>query len=192
MYKRQVKLQKLFCLLAVAVSAAIFIYSLGIITDLYDTLYMTMRNPNDLSQTSVPGSFVYYEMQGFNQSFMLSGLGLILLSLLLFLTNTHTRRKYYIGNYAATGAWCAAAVGISVWAHGQIEYFKARFLQVDFAALKTHAEMWKTLYTESTFWFDVHYFLFALLIGVAVLLAANLFWKLSLMKQENALLSQGQ
>lgn len=192
MYKRQVKLQKIFCLLATGVSAAIFIYSLGIITDLYDALYMTMRNPNDLSQTSVPGSFVYYEMQGFNQSFMLSGLGLILLSLLLFLTNTHTRRKYYIGNYVATGAWCAAAVGISVWAHGQIEFFKARFLQIDFAALQEHANTWKTLYTESTFWFDVHYFLFALLLGVALLLIANVFWKLRLMKQENALLSQSQ
>lgn len=192
MYKRQVKLQKIFCLLTVGVSAAIFIYSLGIITDLYDALYMTMRNPNDLTKTSVPGSFVYYEMQGFNQSFMLSGLGLILLSLLLFLTNTHTRRKYYIGNYVATGLWCAAAVGISVWAHGQIEFFKARFLQLDFAALREHADMWKTLYTESTFWFDVHYLLFALLLGVAILLVANVFWKISLMKQENALLSQSQ
>lgn len=192
MYKRQVKLQKIFCFLAVGVSAAIFIYSLGIITDLYDTLYMTMRNPNDLSQTSVPGSFVYYEMQGFNQSLMLSGLGLILLSLLLFLTNTHTRRRYYIGNYISTGLWAVAAVGISVWAHGQIEYYKARFLQVDFAALREHADMWKTMYTESTFWFDIHYFLFALLILTAVLLVANVFWKLSLMKQEAALLSKSE
>lgn len=192
MYKRQVKLQKIFCFLAVGVSAAIFIYSLGIITDLYDTLYMTMRNPNDLSQTSVPGSFVYYEMQGFNQSLMLSGLGLILLSLLLFLTNTHTRRRYYIGNYISTGLWAVAAMGISVWAHGQIEYYKARFLQVDFAALREHADMWKTMYTESTFWFDIHYFLFALLILTAVLLVANVFWKLSLMKQEAALLSKSE
>lgn len=191
MYKRQMSLQKVFCFLAVGVSAAIFIYSLGIITDLYDALYMTMRNPNDLTKTSVEGSFVYYEMQGFNQQFMLSGLGLLLVSLLLFLTNTHIRRRYYVGNYAAIGLWSAAAVGVSVWAHVQIEYFKGQFLKLDFEALRKHADLWKTLYTESTFWFDVHYVLFALLLVTAALLAANLFWKRSLMKQEAALLRQG-
>ena len=191
MYKRQMSLQKVFCFLAVGVSAAIFIYSLGIITDLYDALYMTMRNPNDLTKTSVEGSCVYYEMQGFNQQFMLSGLGLLLVSLLLFLTNTHIRRRYYVGNYAAIGLWSAAAVGVSVWAHVQIEYFKGQFLKLDFEALRKHADLWKTLYTESTFWFDVHYVLFALLLVTAALLAANLFWKRSLMKQEAALLRQG-
>jgi len=188
MYKKQMSLQKILCFLAIGVSAAIFIYSLGIITDLYDSLYMTMRNPNDLTQTSVPGSIVYYNMQGFNQSLMLSGIGLILLALFLFLTNTHTRRRYYIGNFAATGLWAAAAIGISAWGHVQIEFYKAQFLQIDFAALKVHADMWKTLYTESTFWFDVHYVLFALLIAVAVLLVANAVWKVNLMKQEAALL----
>lgn len=189
MYKKQVSLQKILCFIAVGVSAMIFIYSLGIITDLYDTLYSTMRNPNDLFQTNVPGSFVYYEMQGFNQNFLMYGIGMILLALLLFITNTHIRRKYYIGNYIASGAWAAAGIGGTIWAHGQIEYFKAKFLQVDFAALKEHSEIFKSAYTESTFWFDVHYFIFALVILVAVLLIANVCWKISLMKQEAALLA---
>lgn len=189
MYKKQVSLQKILCFIAVGVSAAIFIYSLGIITDLYDALYSTMRNPNDLFQTSVPGSFVYYEMQGFNQSFLMYGIGMILLALLLFITNTHVRRKYYIGNYVASGAWAAAGIGGAIWAHGQIEYFEAKFLQVDFAALKEHSTIFKSAYTESTFWFDVHYLIFALVILVAVLLIANVCWKISLMKQEAALLA---
>ncbi len=189
MYKKQVSLQKILCFLAIGVSVAIFIYSLGIITDLYDTLYSTMRNPNDLTKTSVPGSFVYYEMQGFNQSLLMYGIGMILLSLLLFLTHTHVRRRYYIGNYVASGAWTVAAVGGCAWAHGQIEYFKAKFLMVDFEALKKHSETFKSAYTESTFWFDAHYFVFALVILVAVLLIANVCWKISLMKQEAALLS---
>lgn len=189
MYKRQVRLQKILCLAAIAVSAMVFIYSLGIITDLYDSLYLTMRNPNDLTQTSVPGSMVYYNMQGFNQQLMLSGLGLILLSLLLLLTNTHVRRRYYIGNYVASGLYAVASLAVCVWGHIKIEGFKAQFLQVDFEALKAHAETWKTLYTESTFWFDVHYFVFALVLVVAALLVANVFWKVSLMKQEAALLA---
>ena len=48
--------------------------------------------------------------------------------------------------------------------------------------------MWGTLYTESTFWFDLHYFVFALLIIVAALLVANAVWKTKLMKEEQQLL----
>lgn len=189
MYKRQMRVEKILCFLAVAVSAAVFIYSLGIMTDLYDSLYMTMRNPNDLTKTSVSGSIVYYTMQGFTQMLMLSGIGLILLSVLLFLTNTHVRRKYYVGNFVSVGLWAAAAVFVSVWGHFQINYYKSQFLQLDFEALRVHADMWKTLYTESTFWFDVHYVLFGLLIAAAAALVGNLVWKVNLMKQEEALLS---
>ena len=189
MYKRQMRVEKILCFLAIGVSAAVFIYSLGIMTDLYDSLYMTMRNPNDLTKTSVPGSIVYYTMQSFTQMLMLSGLGLILLSVLLFLTNTHVRRKYYVGNFVSVGLWAVAAVFVSVWGHFQINYYKSQFLQVDFEALRAHADMWKTLYTESTFWFDVHYVLFGLLIAAAAALVGNLVWKVNLMKQEEALLS---
>ena len=70
MYKKQLKLQKLLCLLAICSSVLVFLYALGIMTDLYDTLYSTMRNPSDLTQTDVPGSIVYYNMQGFNGVFL--------------------------------------------------------------------------------------------------------------------------
>ena len=43
---------------------------------------------------------------------------------------------------------------------------------VDFAELKEYAEKWNTLYTESTFWFDIGFVAFALLIVVVVLLEA--------------------
>ena len=112
--------------------------------------------------------------------------------MLLFVTNTHSRRRYYIGNYAATGLFVAAGVYNAVFAHTYIEIFKAQFLQVDFAALKEHAEMWGTLYTESTFWFDLHYFVFGLLLAVCALLAANTVWKVRLMKEEAGLVEEGR
>ena len=74
MYKKQMKLQKILCLLAIFSSALVFIYSLGLMTDLYDSLYGTMTDPSDLSKTSVPGSIIYYDMQGFNNTFMKAGL----------------------------------------------------------------------------------------------------------------------
>ena len=192
MYKKQMTMQRVLCLAAIFVSAAVFLYALGIMTDLYDSLYSTMRNPNDLFQTDVPGSIVYYNMQEFNRVFLVYSIGLILLALLLFVTNTHTRRRYYIANYISTSAYAVGGVAISVFGHVYIEIFKGQFLQVDFAALKEHADMWGTLYTESTFWFDLHYAVFALVLVVSVLLVANMIWKVSLMKQEAKLVEEGR
>ncbi len=192
MYKKQMTAQRFLCLAAIIVSAIFFLYSLGIMTDLYDSLYDTMRNPNDLTQTDVPGSIIYYAMQAFNRRLLVLSIVQILLGVLLFLTNTHSRRRYYIGNFAATALFAAGAVYNSVYAHVNIEEAKRQFLQVDFAALKEHAEMWGTLYTESTFWFDVHYLVFGLLLVVSALLAANVFWKVGLMKDEARLVEEGR
>jgi hypothetical protein len=192
MYKKQLTVQKILCLAAIIVSALVFLYALGIMTDLYDSLYDTMRNPNDVFQTDVPGSIVYYNMQEFNRVFLKYSIGLILLGAFLFVTNTHSRRKYYVGNFVATGLFAAASVYVAVFAHTYIEIFKAQWLQVDFAALKEHAELWGTLYTESTFWFDLHYGVFALLLIVSALLIANAVWKVKLMKAEDALIEEGR
>ena len=192
MYKKQMTAQKFLCLAAIIVSAIFFLYSLGIMTDLYDSLYDTMRNPNDIYQTDVSGSSIYYAMQAFNRQLLILSIGQILLGALLFITNTHSRRKYYIGNYAATGLFTAFAVYNTVYAHVNIEEAKRQFLQVDFAALKEHAEMWGTLYTESTFWFDLHYAVFGLLLAASALLIANAVWKVRLMKDEAALVQEGR
>ena len=188
MYKTQVKLQRILCLALLLISAVLFVYSLGIMTDLYDSLYSTYRR----GKTSISGAEVYMDMQGFNKSFLHASIGMILLSVLLFVTNTQSRRKYYIGNYAAIGLFSAGSVAVSVWAHGQIEAFKAQFLTINFEELAEHAAKRKTLYTESTFWFDIHYVLFGLLLIGTALLIANAIWKRKLMKEEQALIAQGK
>jgi len=192
MYKKQVRLQKLLCLALLIASALIFVYSLGIMTDLYDALYTTIRNPAKLEKTSVTGSRIYYDMQGFNQQLLLASIGMILLCVTLFITGTQRRRKYYIGNYASTALVSAGGIAFTVWAHGQIEAFKAQFLQINFEELAAHAEKRDTLYTESTFWFDIHYVLFGLLVIGVILLIANAVWKSVLMKEEQALIAQGK
>lgn len=193
MYKKQMTAQKVLCLAAIIISAIFFLYSLGIMTDLYDSLYDTMRNPNDIYQTDVAGSSLYYAMQAFNRHLLVLSIAQILLGCLLFITNTHSRRRYYVGNYAATGLFAALAVYNAVYAHMNIEQAKQLFLTtVDFAALKEHAEMWGTLYTESTFWLDLHYLVFGLLLVVSALLIANAVWKVRLMKDEASLLAEGR
>ncbi|MBE6922017.1 MAG: hypothetical protein E7465_02385 [Ruminococcaceae bacterium] len=193
MYKKQLVFQKYACLLAVIAAAVSFVYSLGIITDIYDTLYSTMMNPNDLTQTFVPGSIIYYDMQEFNRQFTNISIVLILTACLLYLTNTQVRRKYYIGNYAAIGIYSVATIGVTLWSHLQISAFKTQFLTtVDFEALKAFAEMWNKPYSESTLMLDLHYVVAALAIISVAALIGNMVWKIQLMKAEDALIGEGK
>ena len=194
------KFQKIVCFLMLAASVVVFIYSLGLMTDLYDSLYLTMMDPEDLSYTMVEGSQIYYEMQGydlatndftnpnFNALLTMIGIGLILVNLVLFITCTHSRRKYYIGNYIAVGLSAASSIGATVWAMVHILFYKQKFLQIDFVALKEFSEMWNTHYSDSTFWFDAAFVVFGLLLLGTVLLVVNLVLKVIVMKEEQRLL----
>ena len=186
------KIQKIVCLLVLAASVVVFLYSLGIMTDLYDSLYYTIPNKDNLDRSRVDGARVYYDMQPFNQQFLKFSIGLILCAVLLFLTNTNTRRRYYVSNIVAVVINAAINVYVAVWAHARIAEYKAQFLQVDFEALKKFAERQHTLYTESTFWFDIHIAVFAFAIIAVVLLIANMIWKFQLMKEEKQLIEAGK
>lgn len=203
MYKKQMQAQKLLCLLAVIVAAILFLYSLGIMTDLYDALYTTLRitvteNAEtggyglNVTERSVAGAKVYTNMQPFNQWLVIASIVYILLAVLLFVTNTNIRRRYYIGNFVSIGLFTVASIYIVVYAHPYIEAFKTRWLAVDFAALKEYSEMYNSTYTESTLWFDLHYAVFALMILTAVLLVACAVWKVMLMKEEAKLVAEGK
>ena len=192
MYKKQMKIQKIVCFLVLAASVVVFLYSLGIMTDLYDSLYYTIPNKDNLDRSRVDGARVYYDMQPFNKQFLHFSIGLILCAVLLFLTNTNIRRRYYVSNIIAVVINFAANLYVAIWAHAQIIAFKAQFLLIDFEALKKFASKQKTLYTESTFWFDVHTAVFAFAIIANVLLAANMIWKFQLMKDEKQLIEAGK
>ena len=191
MYKKQVKLQRVICLFALIAAVVMFIYSLGMLTDLYDSLYPMMRNPDNLEETDVPGSIIYYDMQGFNHQLLIASIALILLAACLFISNTSSRRKYYIGNYSATAVNVIAEIGVAVWAHLQVSAFRQQFITtVDFESLDMWSQIWETpaMTAESTFWFDIHYLACALLVLAAALLTMNVIWKRKLMKSEKALL----
>ena len=203
MYKTQMKVQKILCLLAVVVAVILFLYALGIMTDLYDTLYGTLRitvteNAEtgnyslDVRERSVPGAKMYTQMQSLDQWLVMASIVYILLAVLLFVTNTNIRRRYYIGNYVAIGLFTVASLYIPISSHGVIEAYKAQWLKVDFAALQQYAQDYNSAYTESTFWFDLHYAVFALMIIAAVLLVACAVWKVMLMKEEAELVAAGK
>ena len=202
MYKKQMTMQKILCLLAVVVAVILFLYALGIMTDLYDTLYTTLRirvvegdeggYSLNVTERSVPGAKVYTNMQEFNQWLVSASIVYILLAVLLFVTNTNVRRRYYIGNYISICLFAAASVYIPIASHGAIEAYKAQWLKVDFEALKQYAADYNSTYTESTLWFDLHYGVFALMFIAAILLVACAVWKVMLMKEEAKLIAEGK
>ncbi len=193
MYKKQLAFQKMVCLIAIIAAAVSFVYSLGMITDIYDSLYSTMRDPTHPENTRVPGSIIYYDMQPFNKMFVNISIVLILLACLLYLTNTHVRRRYYVGNIVTTLLYSIATVATVVWSHIQIDGFATQFMTtVDFEALQQFSDLWKTLYLENTFLLDLHYVVGALgLLSVALLLG-NLVWKFVMMRGEKKLIAPGK
>ncbi len=192
MYKKQMKFEKIVCFVMLVAAAVVFIYSLGLMTDLYDSLYPTMMNPANHEETWVPGSIIYYDMQDFNRMLLKIGIGLILVSLLLFVVGNHTRRRYYAANYVATGLNVLAAAAATVWTLPQISAFREQYLQIDFQALQEFSEMWSSPYIESTFWFDAGLYIFIFLLIAAVLLVVNMIWKIDMMKSEKKLLEKGE
>lgn len=193
MYKKQLRFQKIVCLLCLIMAAVTFIYALGISTDLYDSLYGTMTNKNDPHKTKVEGSWIYYDMQDFNRSYVNYGIVLILLACLLYIMNTHTRRKYYITNYVSVAVYSIGTLAVNVWALMQVSAFRHQFLTtVNFEQLKEYAEMWNSPYIDSTFWFDLGYVVAALSILAVAALIGNTIWKVKLMNAENALIKAGE
>ena len=150
MYKKQMIFQRIVCYFVLIASALVFIYSLGYMTDIYNSLGtaidLDLSTYNDAGEIieyyeSVKGAIIYYDMQEFNSQLTLLGIGLVLVSLVLFILCTHSRRKYYVGNFVSVGLSVAACGAASVWALPIIEKFKQQFLTtVDFEALKVYAE----------------------------------------------------
>ena len=204
MYKKQMTVQKVVCLLAIAASVIVIIYSLGLMTDIFDNLKFPVTDAriNDARKNLYPdmkpgtdfiGIGIYDRMDAFNKDLLLVAIGLILLALLLFITNTASRRKYYIGNYIAVALNVICNVAAAIWAHTWIAGFKAQYLAMDHAAVAWiyQNKLYKE-YTQSTFWFDAHYFVFALALIVSALLIVNVIWKICLMKEEKRLIAEGK
>ena len=188
MYRKQLTFQRVVCFISLIAGALLFVYSLGILTDIYDTLY-TMVDEANLDSPKVAGARIYFDMQPFNRLLLRISLGLILCSCLLFITNTHSRRKYYVANLVATAINAVASFAAAVWTHLRVEEFKNIYLTtVDFENLEKRLAR-KGTYTDSTFWFDIHYLVCGILILAAVLLIVNYLWKNKVSRGERELLA---
>ena len=120
-------LQRITCYLLLIVAALIFVYSLGIITDLYDTLRVFSEDPE---HPLIEGAEVYMEMQEFNKLFTLFGVLLILSALANMVFGAASRRRYYLSNYITIVLNAVGNVAVSVWAIINIYSYRAQYLEV--------------------------------------------------------------
>lgn len=191
MYKKQMTLQRITSYLLLAAAVLVFVYSLGIMTDLYDSLYL-ISSYKETSRNYVEGAIIYREMQPFNRELTAAGIVLILSAVSLFVFKTHDRRKYYIANYITIGINAVLNVAVSVWALINVFAYKAQFLSIDFDRLFEVARKYKVNATDSTFWFDASAVVFAILLAATLVSIGNLVFKLIVMKAERKLIEEGK
>lgn len=199
MYKLQMKFQQVttyVCLAAVVLS---FIYSLGVSTDVY-FLYQVLAIKDTFS-----GVEVFYAMQPFNKTFTTLSIVLILLSVASMIAGNNTRRKYYFANYFTTAISSIANIGVSTWMLINVIKYKEMFLSIPFSDELAHLvetvppSVFKNngidpenlMGPYSTFWFDVSYAVFAVVIIATLLNIANAVFKTILMNNEKQLLEKG-
>ncbi len=193
MYKKQLRFQKIICIVCIIAAAIMFVYSLGMLTDIYEGLYSVTDPKKPTEDGWVPGASIYYQMQAFNTQFVNVSIGLILLAAFMFVMNTQIRRKYYIGNYVAIGLFSVASVATVIWSHINIVAYRHQYLTtVDFDALKEICDIMGMPYVKSTFMLDLHYAPAAILLLAVAALVGNMIWKIVLMRGEKKLLAVGK
>ena len=180
--KAQMKFQKIICLVMLIVGALCFVSAVGLCTTIYDLLYVFCDR--------VDGANIFYDIQPFNNQFMIYALIMILAAVALYVTMTHKRRRYYVANIVCSTVVAVVDVVLSALIFVGLLKYKAQFLAVDFETLKKWIEeIYKNIkYTESTFYFDVAMVMCALVVAASILLIVNLVWKLKIMKKEDKLL----
>lgn len=197
MYKKQMILQRVVCYLGLVAAALVFIYSLGLLTGLYENgfaYYAEAYYKDNTVTPAIAGTEVYYQMQAFNKELTSAGIVMILLAVAQFVFRNHLRRKYYIANYITVGVNVVANIAISVWALSNIFTYKAQYLLVDFTneRLQMYAELFKYNAEPNVFWFDISMFVFGFVILITVANVLNLIWKVIMMNAEKKLLKEGK
>ncbi len=222
MFKSQMRFQKILCLACLILSALLFVYAIGFVTPIYDQYFLTMDRELGEDYARVEGAQIFWELETLTsyevrdvfdsnnnwvgtENVKVREIGLIdqmlgvaiadiCVAILLFVFNTHKRRKYYIGNYIATGVYAAYNVAIAAWIIARLNYFIKGFAKVNLEQLKAFCEEQNIAYrpqaTTNILYVGIALCVVLMLAAVAVVL--NLLWKLQLQKRENKLLQQNQ
>ena len=186
MYKKQMLIQRIVCYAVLAAAALVFIYSLGLVTDLhYNNFAYYSQNP---AKPKFEGALLFREIQPFNKELTTCGIALMLSAVAMFVFGTHKRRKYYIGNYITVALNAVLSLAVSVFGIINVIKYKAEYLKIDFETLEKLQSQMKKHYSISPFWFDAGYFVFGFVILVTLVSLLSLAFKVYVMREEAKLL----
>lgn len=178
--------QRIVCYALLAAAALVFIYSLGLVTDLhYNNFAYYSQNPE---RPTFEGALLYREIQPFNKQLTTCGLVLLLSAISVFVFGSHSRRRYYIGNYITIGLNAALSIGVSIFGILNVIKYKQQYMQIDFETLEKWQNILKKPYSISPFWFDAGFYVFGFVILIALLSLASLAFKIAVMRGEKKLL----
>ena len=185
MQQQQRFFQKALVFASLCVSALVFIYALGFVTDLYSLSFHA-----DATSTLfyVEGAELFYAVQPFNKELLRLAIALILLSVLLFATLTHSRRLYYVSNYVSSLLFAGFAGYVGVLNLVNVLYVKQKYLALDFARMQEISDKLKMRFVQSTFMLDAGIVLSCALLLLALCMVVNLIWKTVWMRREKRLM----
>lgn len=199
--KTQMKFQKYLCLAMLVLGAISLAYAFFYMSGGMAALGQRSKVENEViipAFTAAEGKYdyrLYEKIQPFNNALMYCGIAMVLLAVLLYITACNKRRNYYITNYIAIGACAGGNIVMSIVLMALNASWRSKFLNVDFDAWHAYeVSMFgeKTesyIYSESTFWFDIGFVVYALIIVASIVLILNLVWKILLMRGEKKLLN---
>lgn len=190
MYKKQMTFQRIVCVALLVACAIVFIYSLGLMTDMHNGIYQSYRN-GPREGDAYKGTEIYQEMQPFNKNLTIISIGLILVSLFNYVMGTNSRRKYYIGNYVSIALSTICNVAATFWSMKELMQYRHDYVtKIDWSnqELKDTIESRGGVFSDSTFWFDISYIVFGILILFTVLLIVNMVLKIIVMNSEKRMI----
>lgn len=151
---------------------------------------------NNPDHPTTGANALFDKSQAFSDLFLILGIVLILTVVLLFITASQKRRKYYVTNYVATGVTVAYhlvyailllinLVGVQK-AYDGVNLANCEYWYIDSFLTKAFGE-WNT----NPWTISLGYALAALVLADMLLLIGNLVWKIMLMRGEKKLLEGG-
>ena len=189
--KTQMRFQKILAIIALVIAAFAAVYALMFCSGPINQINQLVNNESLRADAEYD---LYDYSQNFSSVFLILGIVLILTVVLLFITGCHSRRKYYVTNYIATGIVVVYGLVYAVMLIINISMIYGIFNSIDLA----HAE---AVYNEasltsqfgewdgSTWVFSLGYVVFVLVLIYVLAVVFNLVWKFALMKGEKKLLN---
>ena len=123
----QMKFQKIAVIGAFILAVLTFVYAYS-----FSTPFFPLSDNSDLVTHLPEGKEFYEAVQPFNRNLATFSVIFILVSLLLFMSFSQKRRRYYIFNYIAIGAYTVSGLAYSIFSFINLIDFSARYSQINF------------------------------------------------------------